>query len=241
MDNLAIQWGGAGRQAEAIQLTEQVVKLRKSKLGDDHPDTLTSMHNLAVQYSEVGRRAEALQLTELVLELFKNKLGNNHPKTLASMHNLAIDYSETGRETEALLLTEQLSTIRKNKLARDHQDGFDERSFVDSAYGTASDGQFRKVVLFSTAEISSIPQGVDDASSDYSDISAAESEVDGYMECLADDLFSATSSLQRDPQYCQVLCKLLPDLLQEFALRVGLEKPSKENCEVMVYVHKYRR
>jgi hypothetical protein len=217
------------------------VKIRKEKLGEDHPDTLASMHNLAVQYSEVGRRAEALRLTELVLELFKNKLGKNHPKTLASMHNLAIDYSENGRKTEALLLTEELSTIRKGNLARDHQDGYDERSFVDSAYGTASDGQFRKVVLFSRAEISSTPQDDDDATSEYSDISTAESEVDGYMECLADDLFSATSSLQWDPEYSQTLCKLLPDLLQEFALRIGLEQPSKENCEVMVFVHKYRR
>ena len=36
--------------AEAIALHEETLKLRESKLGPDHPDTLDSRNNLAVAY-----------------------------------------------------------------------------------------------------------------------------------------------------------------------------------------------
>ncbi|KIM95717.1 hypothetical protein OIDMADRAFT_133514, partial [Oidiodendron maius Zn] len=49
---------------EALQLIETVVVARKWTLGEEHPDTLRSMHNLANRYSNAGRRQEALQLLE---------------------------------------------------------------------------------------------------------------------------------------------------------------------------------
>ena len=46
-DNLAVAYQAAGRTAEAIKLIEETLKLRETKLGPDHPDTLTSRNNLA--------------------------------------------------------------------------------------------------------------------------------------------------------------------------------------------------
>jgi hypothetical protein len=89
MGNLAIDYSEAGRRTEALELSERVLQLRKSKLGEDHPDTLTSMGNLAIDYSEAGRRTEALELSEKVLQLRKSKLGDDHPDTLSSMQVLA--------------------------------------------------------------------------------------------------------------------------------------------------------
>ena len=239
MHSLAICYRKAGRRSEALQLTEQVLKLHKSKLGEDHPDTLSSMHSLATCYSQARRQTEALQLMEEVLKLRKRMLGEGHPDTLKSMHNLAIWYHNAGRRSDALLLLGGLG-LNTTKLDVDLPDNLDEASFVDSAYGTASHGQFNKIELVSTAEISSAPQDIDDAGTEYSDVSTAASKVYTYMECLADDLVSA-ASLQSDPQRIRSLCKALPDLLQEFALRIGQETPSKEGREVMVYVHKRRR
>jgi hypothetical protein len=82
--------------------SSNVVQLYKAKPGEDHPDTLQSMHSLAVRYSEAGRRSKALQLIEQVVQLRKAKLGEDHPDILRSMHNLAIRYSEAGRRSEAL-------------------------------------------------------------------------------------------------------------------------------------------
>ncbi|KAK5260992.1 hypothetical protein LTR40_003095, partial [Exophiala xenobiotica] len=117
---LALILAENGRTKDALPLTEEVVALRKSKLGADHPETLRSMHSLAIAYSEAGRRAEALQLMEEVVELQKSKLGPDHPDTVESMHSLAIRYSEAGRREEALQLTEEVVGLRKSKLGEDH-------------------------------------------------------------------------------------------------------------------------
>jgi hypothetical protein len=79
-----------GRLEEALQLSEKVVAARKRTLGEEHPDTLTSMHSLAISYSKVGRREEALQLLEKVVAASKRTLGEEHPDTLLSQRNLTV-------------------------------------------------------------------------------------------------------------------------------------------------------
>jgi tetratricopeptide (TPR) repeat protein len=85
----ALILGENGWIGAAVQLLEEVLTLHKSKLGEDHPDTLSSMHNLAIRYSEAGRRTEALALSEQVWQLYKSKLGEDHPDTLGSMQLVA--------------------------------------------------------------------------------------------------------------------------------------------------------
>ena len=73
----------------------------KTKLGADHPDTLTSMANLASTYRNQGRWEEAEKLDVQVMETSKTKLGADHPDTLTSMANLASTYRNQGRWEEA--------------------------------------------------------------------------------------------------------------------------------------------
>ena len=61
----------------------------KSKLGSDHPNTLSSMNNLAKGYQAAGKLDKALPLYEETLALRKTKLGPDHPDTITSMSNLA--------------------------------------------------------------------------------------------------------------------------------------------------------
>ncbi|KAK3050277.1 hypothetical protein LTR09_008426 [Extremus antarcticus] len=126
---LALILSENGFAAEAIQLEEPLLQLRKGKLGPDHPNTIASMHNLAIRYSEAGRREEALKLTiryseagrreealklsEEVVGLRKGKLRPDHPDTIASIHSLAIFYSEAGRREEALKLSEEVVGLGK--------------------------------------------------------------------------------------------------------------------------------
>ncbi|KAK4172406.1 hypothetical protein QBC36DRAFT_390435 [Triangularia setosa] len=51
-----------GRWKEAKKLFVQVMETRKTKLGTDHPDTLTSMNNLACTWKSQGRHSDALAL-----------------------------------------------------------------------------------------------------------------------------------------------------------------------------------
>jgi hypothetical protein len=51
----------------------------KQVLGDDHPDTLSSMGNLASTYRNQGRWKDAEVLEVVVMEKRKQLLGDDHP------------------------------------------------------------------------------------------------------------------------------------------------------------------
>ena len=80
MNNLAAAYQAAGKLDLALPLFEETLKLRKAKLGPEHPDTLTSMNNLAAAYQAAGKLDLALPLFEETLKLSKAKLGPEHPR-----------------------------------------------------------------------------------------------------------------------------------------------------------------
>jgi hypothetical protein len=93
-----------------------VVAAHKRTLGEEHPDTLLSMHNLANRYSDAGRRQEALQLTETVVAARKRTLGEEHPDTLLSMQNLtAFEYANQNGVSQH---TTRTSTTKRFHVSR---------------------------------------------------------------------------------------------------------------------------
>jgi hypothetical protein len=111
-----------GWWADAERFRLQVMETRKTKLGEDHPDTLTSIANLASTFSNQGRWKEAEQLEVQVMETRKTKLGEDHPDTLTSIANLALTFWNQGRWEEAEQLEVQVMETRKTKLGEDHPD-----------------------------------------------------------------------------------------------------------------------
>ncbi|KAI9777309.1 MAG: hypothetical protein M1816_004797 [Peltula sp. TS41687] len=79
-----------GRWKEAEKLFVQVMETRRRVLGQEHPDTLTSIANLASTYRNQGRWKEAKELFVQVMETRKRVLGQEHPDTLTSIANLAV-------------------------------------------------------------------------------------------------------------------------------------------------------
>ena len=95
MNNLADGYPrSAGKLDQALPLFEETLKLRKAKLGPDHPDTLASMNNLAGSYAALGRHSEALPLYEETLKLTKAKLGANHPDTVGTIYDIACTHAQ---------------------------------------------------------------------------------------------------------------------------------------------------
>lgn len=89
---LALIFNDNGRFRQAQKFQEEVLLLRKERLGKHHSDTLTSMASLAWTYHHCGKWELAEKLGEDVLLLRKEKLGEHHPDTLISMFNLASTY-----------------------------------------------------------------------------------------------------------------------------------------------------
>jgi eukaryotic-like serine/threonine-protein kinase len=122
MTNLVAAYIATGQLDLAIPLCERTILAQRSRLGPDHPDTLTAMNNLAVAYEGTGQRDRAIPLQEQVLALRLTKLGENHPDTQLAMSNLTVDYWFAGRLEPLIPLTERLLEVRRVKLGADHPD-----------------------------------------------------------------------------------------------------------------------
>jgi tetratricopeptide (TPR) repeat protein len=115
MGNLALGYRAAGKLDRALPLLEETLKLRKAKLGPDHPDTLRSMGNLAAGYGSARQLDKSVPLFEETLKLQERKLGRQHPDTLRTVANLGVNYKDAGRAQEALPLLEEAFQTTKIK------------------------------------------------------------------------------------------------------------------------------
>src|SRR5437588_1493916 len=93
---------------------------RRTKLGMEHPYTLTSMANLASTYWNQGRWKEAEELFVQVMETSLRVLGTEHPDTLTSMNNLAFALKGRGQNVKAIKLMEKCVQLRILVLGADH-------------------------------------------------------------------------------------------------------------------------
>jgi tetratricopeptide (TPR) repeat protein len=107
---------------QAETLYKQALAIRKKQLGDNHPDTATSLNNLAAFYESQGRYSEAETLYKQALAIRKKQLGDNHPDTAKSLNNLAALYEFQGRYSEAETLYKQALAIWQQQLGDNHPD-----------------------------------------------------------------------------------------------------------------------
>jgi CHAT domain-containing protein/Tfp pilus assembly protein PilF len=122
LNQQAVELYQQGKYNEAIPLAEKALAIFKKVLGDNHPDTATSLNNLALLYKSQGRYSEAEPLLKQALAIRKAQLGDNHPDTARSLNNLALLYKSQGRYAEAEPLLKQALAIRKAQLGNNHPD-----------------------------------------------------------------------------------------------------------------------
>jgi len=122
MTDFALIFSEAGRWKEAEELEVQVMETRKRVLGEEHPDTLTSIDSLASTYRNQGRWKEAEELEVQVMETRKRVLGEEHPDTLTSIGSLASTFWCQGRWKEAEELQVQVIETSKRVLGQEHPD-----------------------------------------------------------------------------------------------------------------------
>ena len=105
-------------------LLESTLELYETRLGADHPDTLTSRSNLANAYLAVGRPADAVALHEATLRRKVPKLGADHPNTLMTLNNLAVAYWKLSDWPKVIeQLKEVLSINPGNAAAKNYLSG----------------------------------------------------------------------------------------------------------------------
>ncbi|KAL8907713.1 MAG: hypothetical protein Q9171_005754 [Xanthocarpia ochracea] len=130
----AMYLNACGLYQKAASMHRQTYERRKAAIGEEHPDTLTSMNNLASIYLNQGRWKDAQGLEEGVLETRKRVSGEEHLDTLISMNNLASTYWRQGRWKEAKGLQVGVLETRKRVLGEEHPDTLTSMNNLASTY-----------------------------------------------------------------------------------------------------------
>jgi tetratricopeptide (TPR) repeat protein len=76
-----------GEYDRALPLYEECLAKQKRVLGDEHPDTLTSLNNLAGLFRNKGEYDRVLPFFEECLAKSKRVLGDDHPRTKISQRS----------------------------------------------------------------------------------------------------------------------------------------------------------
>ncbi len=105
--------GVIGRGGMGVVYRE-ALETRRHVLGDEHPDTLTSINNMGVLLSSQDKLAEAEPYLREVLETSRHVLGDEHPNTLRQINNMGGLLRALGRLEEAERLgAEAVETARR--------------------------------------------------------------------------------------------------------------------------------
>jgi tetratricopeptide (TPR) repeat protein len=121
------------------EAAQALVNEQQRLLGEEHPDTLTSMSILASTLLSHGRHADARALQERVLVLSRIVLGEEHPTTLGSMNNLASTLSAQGDFKEALAIQTQVLAVRRRVLGETHPNTLNSMSNLGSTLSAQGD------------------------------------------------------------------------------------------------------
>ena len=109
-----------GDLAGARKIGEQVLDLLRRVLGEEHPDTLTSMNNMAQTLGSQGDLPGARKIQEQVLGVRRRVLGEEHPDTLTSMNNLALTLGAQGDLPGARKIQEQVLDLLRRVVGEEH-------------------------------------------------------------------------------------------------------------------------
>ncbi len=114
-------YNGPETRDKAIAAYERAVRMRLDALGEQHPDTATTLASLGSAYCNKGNDDMAIMLCERALRIFKDALGQ-HPTTAYTMSSMGAAYGNKGQNKKAIELYEQALGIFERTVGRMHRD-----------------------------------------------------------------------------------------------------------------------
>jgi serine/threonine protein kinase/tetratricopeptide (TPR) repeat protein len=109
---IGVTYRKMGDNAAALPHLERALTIRRTILGPEHFDTITTMNSLGVLHWARSDYAQAEPLLAKALEIFRRELGEANPHTLATMNNLALVYKGQGQNAKAEPLFVKVWEIR---------------------------------------------------------------------------------------------------------------------------------
>ena len=143
-----------GDYAKAEPLLQEALEICRNGIGNQHPDTVTSLSNLAALYRDMGKYAKAEPLLQEALQIRRKALGNQHPDTATSLDNLATLYRDMGKYAKAEPLYEEALQICRKVLGNRHPDTATSLNNLAELYRDMGDYAKAEPLFQETVEIS---------------------------------------------------------------------------------------
>ena len=117
---LAMTMGELGLVEASMLAQQRALDIRLRELGEDHPDTLTSINDTGSRLMSQGRYDEAEAYARRAFEGRRRVLGPDHPDTLSSLGNVGAVLWHQGRLEEARAAMLRSLDGRRRVLGEDH-------------------------------------------------------------------------------------------------------------------------
>jgi len=120
--NAALYSKPQGIYDAAEEMNRRALEGREKALGEEHPDTLSSVSNLALVLSRQGKNEQAEEMNRRALERREKALGKEHPDMLTSVSNLAGVLSRQGKYEQAEGMSRRALEGHEKALGKEHPD-----------------------------------------------------------------------------------------------------------------------
>ncbi len=124
---LALRWESEAAQleaqaqyAQALAIRQDILRIRRTVLGEEHLQTATSYNNVGFNLYAQGKAAEAASFLHKALEIFRKVLGEEHPITANSYNHVAANLDAQGKADEAAPLFQKALEINSRVLGEEH-------------------------------------------------------------------------------------------------------------------------
>ncbi|MES1165867.1 MAG: tetratricopeptide repeat protein, partial [Verrucomicrobiota bacterium] len=109
-----------GKYAEALQVEQKALDIKRAVLGDNHWDVALSLGNVAAELQSLGRASEALVQNQRAIVSLESALGREHPDLALHVYNRGEIRLALGQSAEARAEFERALSIWKAELPADH-------------------------------------------------------------------------------------------------------------------------
>jgi tetratricopeptide (TPR) repeat protein len=141
-----------GLLPEAETQLRRALELRQAALGNDHPDTLTTLASFAQLYWEQGKKDQVETLDRKLLPVQIRVLGPEHPDTLDTMANLAAVANAQGRFEKAVPLYLTVLAAQRRTLGEQHRQTLKTMENLGLAYTNSGKNALAEPLLNAVVE-----------------------------------------------------------------------------------------
>jgi serine/threonine protein kinase/Tfp pilus assembly protein PilF len=122
LQELAYLYDVRGDAQRYERMMREALAIRRKVLGEEHPDTISSLSDVGLFLLHKGDPAEAVPILRQCMESTRKLLGPGHPDVATAMVNYGTALTATGRPREAEALMREAIPISRKALGERHPD-----------------------------------------------------------------------------------------------------------------------